>query len=260
MNTLRDRVSFFGLEVENTTLEEIEERLKEALESNRLISIATPNTEIAMAAKKDKDFKDLLNSFDIVIPDGIGLVIGSKIRGCPLKERVTGFDTSMKLLKLAKELNKKVYLLGAGEGVADRAREEIEKDFGVAVAGTHAGYFQGAHLGVSNSEEDLKILKEIEETGADILFVGMGSPKQERWINQYKDRLTAKVAIGNGGVIDILAKDLERAPEIFQKLGLEWFYRLIKEPSRIKRQIVLPLFLLEAIFNKKSIRAVSKDE
>ncbi|NLM06042.1 MAG: WecB/TagA/CpsF family glycosyltransferase [Tissierellia bacterium] len=260
MTTSRDRVSFFGLEVQNVTLLEIEEELKEALTGDRLVTISTPNTEIAMNVRKDKDFRDLLNSFDIVIPDGIGLVIGSKIRGCPLKERVTGFDTSMKLLKLAKELDKKVYLLGGGEGVAERAGVEVEKDFGVQVVGTHSGYFQGAHIGAANSEEDLKILKEIEDSGADILFVGMGSPKQESWINWYKDRLTAKVAIGNGGVIDILAKDLKRAPEIFQKLGLEWFYRLVKEPSRIKRQIVLPLFLLEAIFNKNSIKAVKKNE
>lgn len=249
-----EKVSFYGLKVMNTTLEEMTDLYDQILLDDELKIISTPNTEIVMAAKNDKDMKDMINQFDIVIPDGIGLIYGSRIRKVPMKERVTGFDSSIKMLEIADKKEYSLYILGGAEGVAKRAAERVkEKYSGVRIAGYHNGYFDGAHNGHVGSDEDKKILKEIEENATDILFVGMGYPKQDKWIFNNKDKIKAKIAIGNGGVMNILAGDLARAPSFFANNGLEWLYRLVKEPKRIKRQVVLPLFLLNAIFDKNSI-------
>ena len=250
-----EKISIFGVDIYNTTLEDTIEVLKGYLKGDSLKKIYTPNTEIVMAAKDDGDLRDLLNRGDLVIPDGIGLIYGSKIQGKPLKERVTGFDTSMELLKLANENSYSIYLLGCKDGVAKQAAENIKKDYpNIKITGYHHGYFKGCHMGIEDSEEELKIIEEINESAPDIIFVGLGFPNQEIWIDSNADRLNSKVIIGNGGVMDVLAGNAKRAPEIYQKLGLEWLYRLIKEPSRIKRQLVLPKFMLTVIFNRDAIK------
>src|SRR5699024_7198116 len=123
----------------------------------------------------------------------------------------------------------------------------------INIVGYHNGYFKGSHIGYRNSKEELGIVKEINANKVDIIFVGLGFPKQEIWIHENKDRIHSKVIIGNGGVMDILSGNAKRAPEIYQRLGLEWFYRLVKNPRRIKRQFVLPKFILEVLFKKDII-------
>lgn len=251
-----DTVKVCGVNINNLTMEESIRRVEEFLKEDGLKKIYTPNTEIVMIAKDDDKLKKLLNSGDLIIPDGIGLIYGSKIRKKPLKERVTGFDLSVEILKIANEKSYSLYLLGGKDGVAKTACQNIKKDYpNIRIAGYHHGYFKGVHTGDRASDEELNIVKDINKSKADILFVGLGFPKQEAWINAYKSGLdTVKVAIGNGGTMDILSGNAKRAPEIYQKLGLEWFYRLIKEPSRIKRQILLPKFMLYTIFSKDSIQ------
>ena len=147
-----------------------------------------------------------------------------------------------------------LYLLGGKEGVAKEAGKNIIKTYpNIKILGTHHGYFKGAHIGHKDHEEEMKILEEINKLKPDIIFVGLGFPKQETWIHENKYRIDSKVIIGNGGTMDILSGNAKRAPEVFQKLGLEWFYRLIKEPSRIKRQMVLPKFRLQVLFSKNVI-------
>lgn len=250
-----EKISIFGVDIYNTTLRDTVELLKEYLKGDSLKKIYTPNTEIVMIAKDDKALRELLNRGDWVIPDGIGLIYGSKIQGKPLKERVTGFDTSMKLLEIANENKYSLYLLGGKEGVASEAAKNVSEKYpGIRIAGHHHGYFKGSHTGVKDSEEELKIIDDINKNNPDIIFVGLGFPKAETWIDSNSNRLNAKVIIGNGGVMDILAGNAKRAPEIYQKLGLEWLYRLIKDPSRIKRQLVLPKFMLTVIFNKNVVK------
>lgn len=249
-----DRIKIFGVNVNNTTLEETSILLEKFLKGDSLRVIYTPNTEIIMAAKEDNDFRDLINRGDLVIPDGIGLIYGSRIKKKPLKERVTGFDTSMELLKHANTNSYSIYLLGGKDGVAKAASEKIIMDYpNIEIAGYHHGYFKGSHLGLNNEPEEEKIIQEINQQKPDIIFVGFGFPKQEIWIDANRNRLNSKVIIGNGGVMDILAGNSKRAPEIFIKLNLEWFYRLLQEPSRIKRQLVLPKFILQVIFNKNAV-------
>lgn len=249
-----DSIKIFGVKILNTTLDDIVKVLEENLKGDKLKTIYTPNTEIVMAAKDDKKLRDLINEGDIVIPDGIGLIYASRIKKKPLKERVTGFDTSIKLLEIANKNGYSLYLLGGKEGVAKTAAENISKNYpNIKISGFHHGYFKGSHLGIENQAEEKEIIYEINKLNPDIIFVGLGFPKQELWIHANKDKIKARVIIGNGGVMDILSGNSKRAPEIYQKLGLEWLYRLIKEPSRIKRQLVLPKFMLKVIFTKNVI-------
>ncbi len=250
-----DRVNIFGVEIDNLSFHEAEERVIGFLESNRLNTICTPNTEIVMAAKDNPQLKELINDNDLIIADGIGLIYGSKIRKKPLKERVTGFDLSVKMLDIANEKSYSLFLLGGKEGVAKKAAENISRQYpNIRIAGYHHGYFKGSHTGYDDHEEELKIVNMINELKPDIIFVGLGFPKQEMWIAKNKDRICGKVIIGNGGTMDILAGNSKRAPEIFQRLGLEWFYRLMREPSRIKRQIAIPKFVLSVLLDKDAVK------
>ncbi len=249
-----DSIKIFGVRIHNTTLADVANLLKDYLKADKLSVIYTPNTEIVMAAKEDSDLRDLLNRADLIIPDGIGLIYGSKIKKKPLKERVTGFDTSMKLLDIANENSYSIFLLGGKEGVSETAARNIKKDYpNIKIAGYQNGYFKGSHLGLVDSEEEMKILYTINEANPDIIFVGLGFPMQEKWIDANKDKLNSRVIIGNGGVMDILAGNAKRAPEFYQKFGLEWFYRLMQNPTRIKRQMALPKFMLMVLFGKDVI-------
>ena len=249
------KISICGVNIDNVTMDDSIDIVRNFLVGDKGKRIYTPNTEIVMESKDDDELKNTLNQGDLIIPDGIGLIYGSKIRKKPLKERVTGFDLSIEMLKIANEKGYSVYLLGCKEGVARDAAENIKKDYpNLRIAGYHNGYFKGSHMGIKDSEEEREIINDINNSKTDILFVGLGFPKQESWINEHIDDLDIKVAIGNGGTMDILSGNAKRAPEIYQKLGLEWLYRLVKEPSRIKRQILLPKFILHVLFNKESVQ------
>lgn len=255
--TIIDKIDFFGVVIQNMTLNNLAEELEEVLKEKKFTKIYTPNTEIVMAARKSPELRYELNKGNYVIPDGIGLIYGARLRGIKMKERVTGFDTSMELLRLADENGYGLYLLGGKEGVAEEAMERLKVDYpGIRLTGCHHGYFKGSHTGHGVTSEEKNIFKGIRNNKTDILFVGFGFPKQEVWINTHGDALNLSVAIGNGGVIDILSGGAKRAPDIFIKLGLEWFYRLLTNPSRIKRQVVLPLFLLKVVIDKKSISKI----
>lgn len=250
-----ERVSIFGVKIFNINLQDTTKLLNAYLKGNKLNKIYTPNTEIVMAAKNDSQIKEILNRGDLLIPDGIGLVYGSRIKGKPLKERVTGYDISIKLLETANQNKYSLFLLGGEVGIAKMAAEKISKEYpNIEILGYHHGYFKGSHLGIQDSREENEIIHEINMKNPDIIFVGLGFPRQEIWIDRNAHRLNARIAIGNGGVMDILAGKSKRAPEIYQKLGLEWLYRLLKEPSRIKRQLAIPKFIFNIIFNKDVVK------
>ena len=205
--------------------------------------IVTPNPEIVQAAKKDSEFKNVLNSADIVTPDGIGIVYASKILGGNINERAAGFDICCGIIEKLAENSGSVYLFGGKPGVADAAAENLKKKYeNLNIAGTADGYF--------DSEKEQKIIEDIKQKKPDLLLVCLGAKKQECWISEHKDELGAKILVGAGGTVDVLAGKTKRAPDIYIKLGLEWFYRLVKEPSRFGRMMQLPLFLLEIIFKR----------
>lgn len=247
-------IKIMGVRVDKVTLNSALEKVKGFLEGNSPRTIYTPNTEMVMVARKDDDLKDMLNKGDLVIPDGIGLVYASRIKKKALPERVTGYDLSVKMIELASKQGYRLFLLGGKEGVAKEASNRLKSQYPhLKIAGYHHGYFKGAHIGYRGHQEEGNVIERINSSDTDILFVGFGVPRQEKWIHANKDKLKCKVIIGNGGTIDHLAGKLERAPEIYQKLGLEWLYRLIKEPWRIKRQMVLPLFVLHVLFSKDDV-------
>lgn len=249
-----DKLSIMGVRIDNKSMNEVMDIIKKKIADKKQYIIFTPNTEIVMMCQKDEEFMDLMNKSDINTPDGVGLIYASKIKKNPLKEKVAGYDLSVNLLELANEQGLKLFVVGGKPGVAEEAMKNVSSKYpNVKIMGAQHGYFKGTHLGQNGHEEELKVLEEINITEPDILFVGFGAKKQEQWIDYNKDKINAKIIIGNGGTLDGLAGYVKRAPEIYIKLGLEWFYRLMKEPKRIKRQILLPMFMFKVLFGNKNI-------
>ncbi len=236
----RKRVDMLNVSIDALSEKEAFKRAVDFFEGDSLKTIYTPNPEIVMLAQTDSQLKEVLNGGDLVVPDGIGLIIASKLKGRGLVERIPGVDLMHRLLIFCGQKEKSIYLFGGKPGVADAAALTIAAKYpGVRIAGFHHGYFK------PHEEED--IVKDINESGADVVFVCLGAPKQELWINQHKAQLNCKIAMGVGGSIDVYAGTVKRAPKIYQKLALEWFYRLMKEPRRYKRMLLLPKFLVQFI-------------
>ena len=210
--------------------------------------IHTPNAEIVQMCVEDSEKRKLINSADLVIPDGSGVILAAKILGRPLvKGKVAGVELSENLVRLSGEKGWSVFLLGGkpdagnGKSVAETAKEKlIEKYPDARIAGTHDGYFKN----------DAEVIDEINASGADVLFVCLGVPKQEEWMYAHRDELKIGLMGGFGGSLDIFAGTATRAPGFFLKLNLEWLYRLLKEPKRIGRMMKLPKFIFGAIKDK----------
>jgi N-acetylglucosaminyldiphosphoundecaprenol N-acetyl-beta-D-mannosaminyltransferase len=211
--------------------------LKDRQEHKKSLIVAI-NPEKIMKAQEDPSFLSLLNNAAYQIPDGIGVILASKLRGGNIKQRVTGIDMMMKLCETAAKENLNVFLYGAKPGVADTAKEKLASQFPtINIVGTCSGY----------EKDDQKIINLINQSKADILFVALGSPRQEEWAIKHMKELQPTIIQGVGGSYDVLSGNLKRAPRFFQNLGLEWLYRLIMEPWRWKRQLLLPKFLIKAL-------------
>ncbi|MEQ2527533.1 WecB/TagA/CpsF family glycosyltransferase [Bacillaceae bacterium CLA-AA-H227] len=201
--------------------------------------IVTANPEIVMYANRHKDYSEIISSADYIVPDGIGVVIASKILQEPLDGRVTGYDLMMSLLKLANENCWSVYLLGGQPEVNLEASLKVKENYPrIELVGSHHGYFDF---------EDNKIAEEIKRLKPDLVFVALGFPRQEKWIGKYFKSFEKGVFIGVGGSIDVLSGRIKRAPLMWQKTNLEWLYRLIKQPSRWKRMLELPKFIIKVV-------------
>jgi N-acetylglucosaminyldiphosphoundecaprenol N-acetyl-beta-D-mannosaminyltransferase len=221
------------------------DQLAAMLEEPGFHSIMTPNPEMVMMANRDEALMDALLSADLVIPDGIGLIIASRLKNMGLRERVTGIDTMEKVLRLCDENNRSIFMLGGKPGRGEKALENIMRRYpGIREVAAHHGYF--------TKDEETEVLEIIQQQAPDVLFVCLGSPRQEVWIHRHREQLNCRLAMGTGGSVDVFAGEVKRAPVVFQKIGLEWLYRLIQEPSRFKRMTVLPVFLWQALRLKKN--------
>lgn len=241
---MRDVVNILGVNIDKVTAAEALQRAKEFIAQDETSVVYTPNPEIVMAAYDDEEFCKVLNSSDMCVPDGIGVIYGAKIIGTPLPERVPGFELCCSLIEYLSKNNGSVFLLGSKPGVADDAAAKLKEMYpGIKISGTHDGYFK--------AEDEEAIIAEINSSSPDLLMVCLGAPKQEKWIYKHRDSLNAKLCIGAGGSLDVIAGNVKRAPKLFIKLNLEWFYRLCKQPSRIGRFMALPKFILTVSKTKK---------
>lgn len=232
------RFSVLGVGFDNLTMSQAADRAFEIMEKGGYI--VTPNPEIVLMSRKDKEFRDILNNADMVIPDGIGIIYGAKILGSSLN-RVTGIDLASEIMGRLAEKGGRVFLLGAKPGVAEKAAENLISTYtGLAIAGVSDGYFKDSG----------PVLIKITESRPDLLVVCLGAPKQEKWMYSNRDKLPPCLMMGLGGALDIYAGNIKRAPERWRKLGFEWLYRLIKQPSRVFRMLRLPVFLLLVLFEK----------
>ncbi|WP_250277928.1 WecB/TagA/CpsF family glycosyltransferase [[Clostridium] colinum] len=232
--------NILGVPINNITLNEALNLVLLFLENDEKKLIFTPNPEFIMNALQDDEFMDILNKSNLNIPDGIGVVIGGKMLGYNIRKRVAGFDLIQNIFSKIKNTDKTVYFLGANEETINLAKEKMEQKYkGLKIVGVHNGYF--------TEEEDKIIIHNINKLNPDLLLVGLGSPRQEKWIYKNKDLLNVKVMIGVGGSFDVMSGNVKRAPKIFIKLNLEWFYRLITQPTRFKRMLKLPLFIIEVL-------------
>lgn len=231
------KTEILGVRFDDLTQQEAAQRGRQLLEEDKFHYVVTPNPEFLLAAEKDPEFRRVLNAADLVLPDGIGVVYSAKILGTPLKERVPGIEFAEAMLSALNDMGGRLYLLGAKPGVAEEAGRRICARYpALVLCGTHDGYFK----------DEQAILPEIAAAKPDLLFVCLGAPKQEKWMARWGQHTGAKLAIGLGGCLDVFAGNVQRAPERWQKMGLEWAYRLKKEPKRIGRMAKLPLVLVKA--------------
>lgn len=232
-----------GVPFANISPSEAVDKVVSYLNGNGKSMIFTPNPEMVMEARKNKEFMEILNSSTMNVPDGIGIIYGSKFTSNPIKERVAGYDLMLGVFDKMKDMGKTAYFFGGAPEIADRAKAAIEERFpGLNIVGTANGYF--------DKEREKEIIAEINTLKPDLLLVGIGFPKQEKWIYDHIKELNIKAAAGVGGSFDGWCGNVPRAPEFFINHNIEWLYRLIKQPSRIGRMMQLPLFMLAVIKNK----------
>ena len=239
------KTNILGVNVDKVTYDEAVGKIMKMLNEPGNHAVFTPNSEIILMAYKDEEFCDILNSADLLTADGIGVVYASKIVGNSVPERVAGFDISCGVIDEISRSGHRLFLFGGKPGVAEQAAENLKTEFPlINIVGTRDGYFA--------PEDTDSIISEINFSGADLVFVCLGAPKQENWIFENRNKLNCHVMMGVGGTLDVLAGTAERAPDIWCDLGFEWLYRLIKQPSRFFRMMALPKFALTVLFKGRN--------
>ncbi len=228
------------LQVNNLTYDSIIDYIKS---SKKRLVISSVNPEIVLQCEKDSVLTRVINNSDLKIADGIGIVFTLKLLYKKNVERITGIDLFEKILKSDLK-SKRIFLYGSAPGVAMMAQDKLNEKYGCNIVKAIDGYEQ----------DNEKIINEINNSLADLVFVGLGCPKQEKWIEENKDKLpNVSLLMGVGGSFDVLSGNIKRAPLFIQKIHLEWLYRLLKQPKRIIRQLSLITFVIKVLKNKEKI-------
>lgn len=236
------RIDVLGIGFDSLTMQEAVDRALALLDEPGAHRVVTPNPEIVEVCRENLAARHAVKSAGLVLPDGIGVIKGAAMLGTPLKEKVPGIEFAAQLMGKMAESGRSLYLLGSKPGVARTAGNRLSAQYpGLRIAGTHDGYFQ----------DDAPIVEEIRQSGADVVFVCLGAPKQELWMAKHGEATGAKLLCGLGGSLDVFAGTVERAPKFWREHNLEWFYRLCKEPRRAGRMMKLPLFLVHVQQEKR---------
>lgn len=235
------RIDVLGVGFDNMTMDQAVAEGMRLINTEGAHYVVTPNPEIVETCREDAEAMDVVRGADLVLADGIGIIYGAKILGTPLKGRVPGIEYAQNLMARMAQDGKTLFLLGAKPGIAEEAARKLQAKYpGLKVVGTHDGYFK----------EDEPVVEAIRQSGADVVFVCLGAPKQEKWMKKNGEATGAHLLLGLGGCLDVFSGTVQRAPEIYQKLGLEWFHRLMKNPSRVGRMMKIPLFLVHVVGEK----------
>ncbi|MUV37295.1 N-acetylglucosaminyldiphosphoundecaprenol N-acetyl-beta-D-mannosaminyltransferase [Lentibacillus sp. JNUCC-1] len=237
-------VPIMGIEFLNITrMDLLEDVLMPRLDQRVKTFLVTANPEMVMQARADAEYKAVVQGADYVIPDGSGILAAGKILGTPMQERIPGYELMMDLLQIAEDKGLSCYFLGAKPEVNEQAVQAAQAEFpGLKVAGRHHGYF---------AEEEASVAQDVIASQADLIFVALGMPRQEKWISAHMKDADHGLFMGVGGSFDVLAGALKRAPQAWINLNLEWLYRLLKQPSRIKRIGKVFEFMFRIVFRGK---------
>ncbi|MFI3313691.1 MAG: WecB/TagA/CpsF family glycosyltransferase [Eubacteriales bacterium] len=235
------KIDIMGVPFDSVTMGEALEQAKILLHGDKPSYCVTPNPEIVYETMHNPEFARLVNNASLILPDGIGVIYAGKILKTPLKEKVTGVGFATNLLSILAEEGLPLYLLGSKPGVAQLAGEKmVELHPNLQICGVADGYFK----------DENQVVAKIREAKPAALFVCLGSPKQEQFMANYAQELGASLMVGLGGTLDVFAGTVQRAPAWTQKIGMEWLYRMVKEPKRFKRFMRLPKFMF-AVLGKR---------
>ncbi|WNS41342.1 WecB/TagA/CpsF family glycosyltransferase [Paenibacillus sp. MMS20-IR301] len=249
---MKDKVAILGIPFSRLTLEQTVSLLAEHVQKVQagLFHLITANPEITLASQSDGRLREIIQSADLIVPDGIGIVLAARRQGEPIPERVTGYDLLLSLLAEGNERGWSFYFLGTDERTSEQAVQNIRRRYPqVKVAGRHHGFFSLA--------EEPGVLSEIQQAKPDVLILAMGAPYSDKWLHKHKAALDGvKVVFGVGGSLDVISGKVKPAPAIWKKLNLEWAHRLLFAPvakgqkSRWRRQSALPKFVYRTIIRK----------
>lgn len=236
------KIDVMGVRFDNLTMEESLDKAERLIAEGETFYCVTPNSEIVYEAMHNEELMQLLNDAALVLPDGAGVVLASKILKTPLKQKVAGVDFADGLMGRMEKSGLRLFLLGSKPGVAELAAEKmLEKHPSLQICGMADGYFK----------DDAEAVAKVNAANADVLFVCLGAPKQEIFMQAHREELNVRMMIGLGGSLDAFAGTMKRAPKWMIRMNLEWFYRLLKDPKRIGRMMRLPKFLLAVLGKKK---------
>ncbi len=242
------KINFFGLNLDVITMEETLNRISGFIEQRQQVQHVVVNVAKLVYAQKDEELKKIINSCELVNVDGAGVVLGAKFLGINIPERVTGIDLMEKLIERSAQNGHRIYFFGAKEEIVRQVVEHYQEKYPkLIVAGYRNGYYK------QDEEEDL--VNSIKESRADILFVAMGSPKKEVFLNKYSKQMEVPFTMGVGGSFDVVAGKVKRAPNWMQKLGLEWFFRLIQEPKRMWKRYTVTNSIFAFMLIKEFFKA-----
>ena len=228
------KIDVMGLKFDSMTMDEALSRAEALLRGDKAAYVVTPNAEIAYEALHDWQLREMLNGADLMLPDGAGVVLASKLLRTPVKQKVAGVDFAAGLLGILERNSQSLYLLGGKPGIGELAAQKmLEAHPQLRIAGIADGYFR----------DEASVIEKINASGADALFVCLGAPKQERFMVQHQQELHVHLMAGLGGSLDAFAGTVQRAPAWMIRLNLEWLYRLIREPKRFRRMLRLPKYL-----------------